>query len=41
MGTDPANGVVLGMVVAFISFVVWVRICSMKEEKKNQQDKPR
>lgn len=39
MGNDPANWLVLGIVVAFISFVVWVKISSMREEKKNEQSK--
>ena len=39
MGNDPANWLVLGIVVAFVSFVVWVKISSVREEKKNEQSK--
>ena len=39
MGNDPANWLVLGIIVGFISFVVWVKISSMREEKKSEQSK--
>lgn len=38
MGNDPANWLVLGIMVGFISFVVWVKISSMRENKKTDQD---
>lgn len=39
MGNDPANWLVLCIIVGFISFIVWVKISSAREEKKNEQSK--